>query len=86
MGREFEFARFRQQLRTRPQRQLLGIDIDQSTALRLLDDEQALLSEYQAWRDRAGLPSDPACPEVKMTTNRTQKPVGGTIWQRLLGR
>ncbi|WP_157887897.1 hypothetical protein [Frondihabitans sp. PAMC 28766] len=80
--KSFEFTRFRQQLRTRPQRQLLGIDMSQDDALRLLGDEAALRVEYRAWLRRKGLP-EPVCDDAGTGALQTPK---RTLWNRLTGR
>lgn len=43
------YARFRQQLMTRPTRNRLGIDISQREALAILADENALRGLYETW-------------------------------------
>lgn len=82
MTENFEFARFRQHLRTRPQRQLLGINMNQEETLQLLGDEAALRAEYHAWRQRNGLP-EPECHDV---TTDAYQPTQRTLWDRLRGR
>lgn len=85
MTEDLDFARFRQQFHTRPQRQLLGINVDQPTALRILDDENRLRGEYLAWRRRRGLPHEPAAltEEVVTITNQDVPQRRWNIWGRL---
>lgn len=57
MGRDddgYEFARFSQEFETRPRRRRLGLEIDQTKARAILDDEVELRREYEAWRSRTG--------------------------------
>ncbi len=46
------YARFRQQLQTRPTRARLGITLTQEEALAVLADEEALRTLYDTWNAR----------------------------------
>ena len=53
----YEFARFTQEFRNRPQRRRLGVELGQLEAQAILGDEAALRREYDAWRSRTGRPT-----------------------------
>lgn len=82
LTKSFEFTQFRQQLRTRPQSQFLGIDMSQDDALRPLGDEAGLRVEYRAWRRRKDL-SEPVCDDAGPGAQQTPR---RTHWNRLTGR